>query len=165
MLDKQELIARHPLFSKLSGQVIWLLFEEHDADPADIGAFMDHFMPHFTGQLDVLRRLLEHPDGWLRIRVSAPPGAESDAARAACPACAALDGSFLAASDPRLAAFLPPYSLGCRARAEFVDAAAFAALDAPRLLPPDAPTPPRELHCPSEWLFSHPWAKTPRPGD
>ncbi|MGE4296588.1 MAG: hypothetical protein AB7E47_01045 [Desulfovibrionaceae bacterium] len=155
-LDEKELLRRHPLFTRLSGQVIWLLFEEHGAAPDDIDAFMDQYVLWRDEQLGVFKRLLSTPDGMLRIRAdqTAALGAPCPAP---CPTCERLNGLLVAASDPRLLDWLPPYSLGCRARATFVAADEPPGGAAP--IDTAATPPPRSLHCPSGWIFTHPWAK------
>lgn len=148
--DFKDLAARHPLFSRLSGQVIWLLFEEQNARPQDCDAFLERYLAWREDALTTMARLEANPQSALRIRV-----ADADNA---CADCQRYNNTMLPANDPDLLHHLPPYSLGCRCRAEYVtpDEAQIALTTAKR-----PPQPIRRLHCPSGWFFSVLWADEP----
>ncbi len=158
--DFKDLASRHPLFSRLTGQVIWLLFEEHKASSEDIDAFMEHYLAWRNEQLAVMAELEANRGAYLRITTEPPSDAIGDdgyiATRPPCKHCRSLNGAILPASHPDLIRCLPPFALGCRCRAEFIPAE-----DVPQNAPLifSSEMPRHELHCASEWIFSVPWAK------
>lgn len=154
------LAQKHPLFSRLSGQVIWYLFEERDIPVPVIEAFMDKVIVWLRQWVDLLRPILEDEPGapgFLRIHLAKTRGAGQ-----ACSFCQGLEGKILRLNEPNARRFLPPYSVGCRTRAELLHEA-----------PPDAVfldttvlTPPKRLHCDTDWLFEQDWttnAELPSP--
>ncbi len=159
-IDFKDLASRHPLFSRLTGQVIWLLFEEHKASSEDIDAFMEHYLAWRNEQLSVMAALEANRGAYLRITTDPPVNTGNDAphiaSRPPCKHCRSLHGAILPASHPDIIRCLPPFALGCRCRAELITS---------EQVPPNAPLifscemPRRELHCASEWIFSVPWAK------
>lgn len=154
MQDK-ELLQQHPLFKRISGQVVWLLFEEHHAPQAAVDAFFVDLETRRAETLDVMQRLLQATDAdeppCLQIKVLHDVGDEPPCAR-----CRAMADLVIPANHPRLMDYMPPFGLGCRARARYLGAQAarpFLVRQEGRL-----PNPPgHELHCPSEWLFRHDW--------
>jgi hypothetical protein len=158
-IDFKDLASRHPLFSRLTGQVIWLLFEEHKASSEDIDAFMEHYLAWRDEQLTVMAALEANRSAYLRITTD-PPANNSDdgytAMRPPCKHCRALHGAILPASHPDLIRCLPPFALGCRCRAEIISAEEVPE-NAPLIFTSEMPR--YELHCASEWIFSVPWAK------
>lgn len=154
-MEDKELLQQHPLFKKLSGQIVWYMFEERGTPQEDIDAFFIHLEVCKVEALDVMRRLLESVDdeepAWLRVEVR--PGTED---APPCPRCLAVKGLLLPANHPRLLEYLPPYSVGCRARGHVLsarDAAEMGGEQSPELPPP----PGHLLHCPTEWIFEHKW--------
>lgn len=140
-----KLADSHPLLARLTGQVVWNLAEEAGADEQECSAFMDHYAAWRERALAVLERLHEAPGGGLRIVVP-----ESDR-NGACPECLALHGVVIPGTHPDLAAWLPPFSIGCHCRAEFVEVAEMAVAGAAQ--PPDGLVPPvHRLCCPSRPL-------------
>ena len=149
----------HPFFSRLSGQVIWCLFEERDVPPEVIDAFMDRFGSWFRSCLETLRPVLTgDPAMPPYVRVLVDGAAWDGAAPSACASCAALHKAVIPTAHPHAVRFLPPYSLGCRARPVLLSQKEFAALDAPRMADLDGEAPLWKLTCDSEWIFSFPWA-------
>lgn len=146
----KECAEQHPLFRRLTGQVVWLLFEEQGAAPENIDAFMEALLSMRKQQLEVMATLMQNPELLLRITVAeqGPP----------CTQCAIYDGGLLPASHPNLLLWLPPFSLGCRCRMEAVppDALPTHAVQLAQL-----PLPEHMLCCPSEWLFHHRWCSSP----
>jgi len=154
-MEDKELLQQHPLFKKLSGQIVWYMFEERGTPQDQIDAFFTHLEACRVETLEAMRRLLRHEDDeeprWMLVEVrqgaeSAPP----------CARCRAMDGILIRADDPRLLEYLPPYSVGCRARALVVTAE--HARERLARNPRSLPSPPGHmLHCPSEWIFEHAW--------
>lgn len=154
MQDK-ELLQQHPLFKKLSGQIVWYMFEERDVPPEDIDAFFTHLESCRVETLDVMRRLLRPSSdtGEVYLRVEVVQGKE---APPPCSRCKVMDGIVLSASHPKLMEYMPPYSVGCRARARIIDGErAQAILERQGDSLPEPPE--HQLHCPTEWIFSHKW--------
>ncbi len=163
-IDLNELASRHPLFSRLTGQVIWLLFEEHKASQEDIDAFMEHYLAWRAEQLGVMAGLEANRGAYLRITTDPPTdGLATDgyiASRPPCKHCRSLNGAILPASHPDVIRCLPPFALGCRCRAELITADRIPE-NAPLIFSCEMPR--RELYCTSEWIFSVPWAKRRKP--
>ena len=100
-----QLLQKHKLFSKLSGQVVWNLAEEAGADESQLDAFMAFFEAQKARAIALLEALARDPDSWLIL--------ELDAAATACPACTRLAGLAVPATHPDLLDYLPPFGLGC----------------------------------------------------
>ncbi|MFV0421430.1 hypothetical protein [Oleidesulfovibrio sp.] len=161
-MDIKQLSDKHPLYSRLTGQVIWVLFEENDAEQDDIDTFMDLCLKRKERDLQVMQTLLDNPSLYLKVQIEDIPclsGSEGCCKTKhpdlppPCECCVALDGRVLPASHPELLKYLPPYGLGCRCTPKAVTAA--EAADAPPLT--DASLPLRKLHCDSGWLFHMHW--------
>ena len=101
----QHLLAQHKLLSRLSGQVVWNLAEEAGADPVQLDAFMDFFEKMKRETAALMEALAQDPQACLLLTVERP--------ESACPQCTCLDGLRIAAGDPKLLDYLPPFSLGC----------------------------------------------------
>lgn len=146
------LVDCHPLLRRLSGQVIWCMFEEYEADPADIDAFLQWYEARRAEALSLIARVQDPvPSGdiaALRIDVQNTPNT--------CDFCAALSGKYIDASDPDLPNLMPPYGLGCAARAVAVTPEDAAALDPADRITGEI-TPPCNLLC-GDWIFTHPWS-------
>ena len=143
------LLDLHPLFRRLSGEVVWLMFEEHDADPEDIQAFMDDMHDLLRGTTKLIEASLSGE------RVRARIVAEGN--RRPCEACARILGKTIALEREGAEKLLPPYALGCPLRAKIITTD-HDAPDPDDLLQPDQ-APHGELIC-GEWIFAHPWSKT-----
>jgi hypothetical protein len=147
-----ELLQKHKLLSKLSGQVVWNLAEEAGADQSQLDAFMDFFEAQKARAAALLEALARDPDGWLIL--------DLDPAAAACPGCARLAGLAVPGTHPALLDYLPPFGLGCplTGRPGIPDAAqAKAAASLP-------PAPVHKLCCDSRPLTLL-LAALPRPAD
>lgn len=157
MMQDKELLLQHPLFKKLSGQIVWYMFEERDVPPEDVDSFFTHLEACRVETLDAMRHLLHPPsdDESACLLIEVRQGRE---APPPCSRCKAMDGVVLPADHPRLLEYMPPYSVGCRARARVISSERGA-----KLLEKQGnslPEPPGyELHCPSEWIFSHDWSE------
>ncbi|THB67896.1 MAG: hypothetical protein D6E12_07630 [Desulfovibrio sp.] len=153
-----ELAQLHPLFRRLTGQVAWTLFEEHEVDAETIGRFMDRSMAWLEYCLGILRPVLtQAPDMPPYIQILVDGKAWSAEDTTPCPTCSALHGAVIDTSHARAVSFLPPYALGCRARPKALSLEDFHALAEPWLLDLDAEPPAQKFTCDRDWLFSHPW--------
>ncbi|MFI3270484.1 MAG: hypothetical protein R3Y11_00015 [Pseudomonadota bacterium] len=128
MKENAQFIEQHPMFRRLSGQVIWALLEENDASQEECGLFMDTFYERFQAMVRVLARTKSHPSGYIRITAgkahdilptALPTGAEGCKG---CVGCSSLAGTIYPASMPKLIEHLPPYSIGCSLGMEFLKA-------------------------------------------
>lgn len=151
----------HPLYSRITGQVIWLLFEENDARPDDIDAFMDLFLKRKQRDLETMQVLLDNPAMYLQVQLQDIPCLQKTHATnlnktlpPPCLRCAALDGHVLPASHPDLISLMPPFALGCHCTPKAITAQ--QAATAPLLT--EAPPPQRKLYCDTGWLFHMYWA-------
>lgn len=161
-MDMKQLSEKHPLYSRLTGQVIWVLFEENDAEQDDIDIFMDLCLKRKERDLQVLQKLLDNPALYLKVQLEDIPclhdakgncTAKHPDLPAPCAHCAAVNGRVIPASHPDMLKYLPPYGLGCRCTPLAITAE--EAEGAPLLT--DAPLPLHKLHCDSGWLFHMHW--------
>lgn len=143
------LIEAHPTLRRLSGQVIWCMFEEADAALEDIQSFLDRYEAIKAHTTALVAKALDPAHAPLvRLTVSGPGPS--------CASCQRLHGTVLRLDGPEAVRFLPPFALGCRIEAESVaqqDEAALAHL--PRVDRQQS-APPCDLVC-GEWIFSQVW--------
>lgn len=151
--DDTTLSNLHPLFTRLSGQVIWLLMEEHDASSEDVDAFMDNVMAWKSAHLQTMRRLLEDKKLYLQIAVDRIDDIPAD--QEACIKCESLSNKIIPASHPDLISMLPPYSLGCRCRGKIITEAELP--ESPDYLSLED-CPKHSFMCPTGWFLNYPWA-------
>lgn len=146
-LSTAALIEAHPVLRRLTGQVIWVMFEEAEATPEAIQAFLDRYEQVKAETLPLVEAALD-PGAAPLVRIETDgPG------RRWCEHCARMHDKLLRLDGPQALAFLPPYSMGCRARAVAADD---AAPDTQETVDRAADAPPGKLLC-GEWVFSHPW--------
>lgn len=107
--ESKQLLAEHPLFKRLTGQVVWTLLEEAGLDPDAIDAFMDRYELLKVATIDLLKELDEE-GGALEI-------VEDGAKGPACKSCQQLVGWCIPGDVPQPVRLMPPYGLGCRLRA------------------------------------------------
>ncbi|MCT4536174.1 hypothetical protein [Halodesulfovibrio sp.] len=151
--DDTSLSNIHPLFSRLSGQVVWLLMEENDASSEDINAFMDNVIAWRTAHLKTMRALLEDSSLYMQITVDHIGDIPAD--QEACSRCENLAGKILPASHPSLISMLPPYSLGCRCRGKILTESELPE-NPDFLVPEDCPE--HSFMCQTGWFLHYPWA-------
>lgn len=146
--DREQALAAaaraHPLYRRMTGQAVWLFFEERDIPPALAQAFVDRYWDRRERVLAELARCLgllgETPSGFTLERVRTGPGP-------ICPVCRDLAGKAFAL-EPGFQRFFPPFSISCRIEARPVEAGEDA-----RFSPLPALAPPPRLYCDDEWLF------------
>lgn len=145
-MSQAQLLDRHPLLRRLSGQIIWLMFEEHDIDPDVIQAFLDSMQPVLHDSAEIIEAAMSGEELYARITTTHD--------RIPCEGCAKMVGRAIALSRDGAETLLP-YGLGCPLRAEIIP----PTQDAPAekdLLDPAEGSPHGHLLC-GEWIFSHPW--------
>ncbi len=130
--EKKALRNRHPLYTRLSGDVVWALFEDLGYDPERCGEAMDAFIAEMHHTLAVMRRLETDAAAYLVLRGKL------------CERCALLADQALSAANPDWRRFLPPFAVGCRITCDALDAAAVkeagcAVLPDGEAAPPDCP--------------------------
>lgn len=109
--DKKNLRGRHPLYSRLSGDVVWGFFEEQGYDAEACGQAMDDFiarMHEILAAMDALEKNTAscfslHPD------------------TVQCQQCGAFSGKVISNSTPQWRRFLPPFAVGCTVRCVLED--------------------------------------------
>jgi hypothetical protein len=148
------LLDRHPVLRRLSGQIIWNLFEEYEVAPEAIDAFLRLYEETRRHVADTLRMAdaKKAPNSCVIVQLSRRHNL--------CPACTAMEGIHIPLEHPHLAELLPPYGLGC------------AAFIRPEVVPPSQTENPgtetksllyepkitSKLLC-GEWIFAYPWLK------
>lgn len=148
-LTPAQILDRHPLFRRLSGQIVWYMFEENEAREEDLHAFMDRINDLREEVLEQTELALEKEEMFLRIEQHGP--------QAPCERCAKLVGKHIQLNMEQSEKMLPPYALGCPLKGELVPPSE-GAPDANEILSADADIPHGELIC-GEWIFTHPWAE------
>ncbi len=151
MVDPDKtLLDQHPLFRRLTGQVIWTYLEELGAQAEAIDAFMDRMLALREAVL-TLHQTLEEEGGALRLVLADTP-TDAGGFCAPCAHCAALVGQAIPADSPEVIALMPPYTLGCRLWAEHLDAPAVLRQSETRLLTDPAELPAHGPFCPTAQL-------------
>lgn len=111
---KKVLRNKHPLYSRLSGEVVWGLYEEQGFDAHDCGKAMDAFIEAMHATVATMDRLERDPRAFLAVK----------AGDTACPGCTAFSGRAVQASNPAWLQCLPPFGVGCKAACEALDESA-----------------------------------------
>lgn len=174
MLGDKELATLQPLLHRLTGQVTWCLFDEYDVPPEQTDAFMDVYQRWRAQTLELCRRIARGEAGRRLILTASAEVIVDDAGSAPqpgdaipCPDCRRLQGRSIqlpqrsdfddeeAFDDAvrNVLPLLPPYSLGCRLRAQPTEDTSGAPITAEDI-------PPSRLHCSDGWLFSRTWSRT-----
>lgn len=99
----RELRRRHPLFSRLSGDVIWALYEDLGYDAEACGRAMDDFIARMHTVLEAVDRLEKGEARYFALE-NIPPG---------CVAALPRKGEALCAHGVGWQQLLPPYAVGC----------------------------------------------------
>lgn len=135
---KKFLRGRHPLFKRLSGDVIWGLYEELGYDDDACGTAMDDFFVEMTEVLTAMDCLERNAGACFTVTADTVP----------CAQCQAVFGAVFTTSAPDWRHFLPPFAVGCQLRCTPLPPEHdTAAEDAPRAAPANAP-PQCGLLCP-----------------
>ncbi len=109
----------HPLYKRLSGEVLWLFLEDHGFGPDECNSLMERFLAEMEENLRVMRKMLADPERVLLLRLP-----EDETGRGACASCAALHNMLIPASRPDWIEFMPPFGIGCVLRATALSAEA-----------------------------------------
>lgn len=153
MPSDKELLQEHPLFNRLSGQIVWYLFEERGYEPEQIDGFMQRFERLKLQTADLMRRLRDPANRGGVLLFEHADAPEGDAS-SPCARCQALAGTARALDGSNLNAWLPPFSLGCRLRGRVVlNGANLVSTPESCLQQP----PLHRLVCEDEWIFARPW--------
>lgn len=104
--EKRAMRGRHPLYTRLSGDVVWGLFEETGCTAEQCGGLMDAFIEEMHNIIDSMA-VLE------RAEVSA---FVLDVPESACENCRALHGIRVPLAYANWRDLLPPFAVGCLAR-------------------------------------------------
>ena len=146
----KDLQDKHPLFSRVSGQVVWLACEECGLNEEEITKVMDTFMEMREATLETMYKIENDDSSFLLIQI------EESAARVPCPGCVRLNGRLVPAAHPRILEYLPPYSISCMCRAHCLnkaEASEYAAgkgVSIEALYPESDPN--TEIYCQEDWL-------------
>lgn len=136
--ESRALRSRHPLYTRLSGDVIWGLFEESGLDAEACGKAMDDFIADMMEILPAMDRLERQEAEYFVFRLKA----------SACDRCASLDGKAVAVTNPNWRRLLPPFAVGCAVSCRALDEAELAREACTVVQPEDLETPERKLICP-----------------
>lgn len=159
-MTDQQALDLHPFFRRMTGQVVWALFDEMGVDPADTDAFLELYAAERAAAADLVRRMMDGAlDGGFLELVAAPRTVDDPSAP--CADCRTLAGRVIPVdANNRMGAVvcLPPFALGCRLSvAEF--GAEFGALPGRVGVMTADMRPDRSLECPSGDLFRQPWSQ------
>ena len=75
--------ARHPLYARLNGEVVWMLYEELGWDAGQCGRYMDRFLADMQAALAVMDAVEQAPQRRFRIAGRTLP----DGREECCPGC------------------------------------------------------------------------------
>lgn len=152
-LSQADLARMHPLYARMTGQVVWVMFEEREIDPEIIDGFMSEYVTTRETALVTLGALLDPDSPITHFRIE--KRCDLPLPDPFCRECAALEGKIIPVSRGDMLRFFPPFSLGCRLRAAPVPEN--EPIDQNALLPEDAAPPPSGLYCKDEWIFRTDW--------
>lgn len=100
--QSKQLRNQHPLYQKLSGDVIWVLYEERGFDAEACGKAMDEFIATMHSTVAVMQAL---DNGTAQhFAVQGEPRGEQ---------CGAAIGQSISTDSPQWRECLPPYAVGC----------------------------------------------------
>ncbi len=102
---KKRLRAEHPLYTRLSGDVVWALLEEAGLDPEHCEVMMDEVLAAMNQTLKAMAAVEQGSALALRLQL------DEDA----CPHAAALNGAVINPANGDWKKALPPYAVGCSA--------------------------------------------------
>jgi hypothetical protein len=151
MPDIRKLTELHPLYRRLSGQVIWLMFEEHEAPEKHIGAFLERYERLKRENLELLALALETPSEFTHLLL------EPARTGHICSKCAAVSGAAVELNRIDPARRFPPFGLGCALRPKLLTMDEFERMDLAATNPAETDFPEHKLLC-GEWIFGRPWA-------
>ncbi|SHN63169.1 hypothetical protein [Desulfovibrio litoralis] len=112
----KELQEKHPLFSKITGQVVWVACEEQGMNEEHINMFMDSFMELRETTLELMFKLKDNPSSFLLIKK------EPRFNHLPCSGCNSMVDCIIPASAPDIYKYMPPYSINCVCRGEYLKA-------------------------------------------
>ncbi len=107
----KELRGRHSLYSRLSGEVVWGLYEELGYSVEDCGKAMDAFLEQMREVLLVMAALEAEPEGYFALEFS-----NSD-----CACCQSIPERVIPVARADWRRFLPPFAVGCKAKARILN--------------------------------------------
>lgn len=99
----RELRGRHPLYARLSGDVVWVLFEDLGLDAEACGRAMDEFIAQMGRVLEAMD-CLDRGEARSFVLGNVPE---------TCACCRSLAGHTLSASGQAWTELLPPFAVGC----------------------------------------------------
>jgi hypothetical protein len=150
MTHMKTVLEMHPLYRRLSGQVIWLLFEEREAPEARINAFLERYEAQKRRNLELMAQAMSGGGGSGPSHLLFCLDREHDV----CGPCRALAGKAMPLGSPDMARWFPPFGLGCAISPGLLSLADHEDLNP---APVDAAVPPEPGLVCGEWVFSHPW--------
>lgn len=155
--QKKVLRGKHPLYSKLSGDVVWCIFEELGYSAEACERAMDDFFAAMQQTLLVMQHM-EVGEASAFVLHAAPvptvPPAQASAApqlattdsgepalsavmgASPCPLCAPLVGLSVSNANPAWPQYLPPFAVGCLCQCMVSANRALAAAPVAELPPP-----------------------------
>lgn len=100
---KKFLRSRHPLYTRLSGDVVWGLFEESGYSAEACEKAMDAFIAGMYAVLSVMDQLEANEATYLVVHGDGN----------VCEACRPLLGKAVSRNNPAWWRFVPPFAVGC----------------------------------------------------
>ena len=103
----KELRGRHPLYSRLSGEAIWVFLEDMGLTPEQCDAFMAAFFRQMDQVLAVMDIMDENP----HVHAAITCGKYSP--EHVCSACRQRCEKVISSEQPEWIQSLPPFGIGC----------------------------------------------------
>lgn len=113
----KELRGRHPLYSRLSGEAIWVFLEDLELTPEQCDAFMAAFFRQMDQVLAVMDIMDENPHAHAAITCDSYPQEH------VCSACRQHCGQAFSSEQSEWMQSLPPFGIGCPLSLQQVDTA------------------------------------------
>ncbi len=128
--EKKRLRNIHPLYKRLSGDVVWALLQENGFDDNVAGKLMDAVLDEMHGVVAAMSAVERNPQMSLTLKAKGP----------VCERCAVFHGTVLSSVNPQWIDFLPPFAVGCQMTCEVTSPHAkdeSGCIDAAQLLAPE----------------------------
>lgn len=131
---KKFLRSQHHLYTRLSGDVVWGLFEESGYNAQACEQAMDTFIAGMYAVLSVMDQLEANKAAYLVLQGDGN----------VCEACRPLLGKGISRDDPAWWRFVPPFAVGCAVKCAALTKAAiqkdnYATVSSQTVSPPQCP--------------------------
>lgn len=100
----------HPLYKRLSGDVVWVLLEEYGYDQSQCGQFLDQTIAQMHKILAVMEKVEQVPG----LACVYEKWVDKEGTCTVCDCCGFLEGKVVPGTGAAAFAFFPPFGVGCQ---------------------------------------------------